>query len=162
MKRDPVPGAAAVRADGFGEPVAAAAVAADSPGSAPVPPPPLARPAGPSYLRAHRWQWLAALVVLIGGGAWATRWWIGPQVATATVLRRDFVQTVVASGRVEAPHRLDIGVQITGTVRQVPVAEGQAVQAGDLLIALEAAELNATGRQADVAVVQAQAKLRQL
>ena len=36
------------------------------------------------------------------------------------------------------------------------------MKAGDLLVELEAAELTTTGRQADVAVVQAQAKLRQL
>jgi HlyD family secretion protein len=83
-------------------------------------------------------------------------------VSTESVLRRDFVQTVVASGRVEAPHRLEVGVQITGTVLRIPVTEGQAVKAGDLLLELEAAELTATGRQADVAVMQAQAKLRQL
>jgi HlyD family secretion protein len=113
-------------------------------------------------LRVHRWQVLAALVVLICAGALTVRWWLGPKVVTESVLRRDFVQTVVASGHVEAPHRLDVGVQITGTVLHIPVAEGQVVKAGDLLVELEAAELNATGRQADVAVVQAQARLRQL
>ena len=87
---------------------------------------------------------------------------MGPRVSTESVLRRDFVQTVVASGHVEAPHRLDVGVQITGTVLRIPVAEGQAVESGDLLVELEAAELTAAGRQADVAVVQAQARLRQL
>ena len=83
-------------------------------------------------------------------------------VTTETVLRRDFVQTVVASGRVETAHRVDIGAQITGTVKRVPVTEGQVVRAGDVLVELEASELQAVGRQADVAVVQAQARLRQL
>jgi HlyD family secretion protein len=105
---------------------------------------------------------LAVLVVAIATATLAVRWWIGPQVSTERVLRRDFVQTVVASGHVEAPHRLDVGAQITGTVLRIPVAEGQTVKAGDLLVELEAAELIATGRQAEVAVVQAQAKLRQL
>ena len=86
----------------------------------------------------------------------------GPEVATAAIVRRDFVQTVVASRHVEAPHRLEVGFQITGTVLRIPVTEGQAVKAGDLLVELEAAELAATGRQADVAVLQAQAKMRQL
>jgi HlyD family secretion protein len=72
------------------------------------------------------------------------------------------VQTVVASGHVEAPHRLDVGVQITGTVLRIPVVEGQVVNAGDLLLELESAELKATGLQADVAVAQARARLRQL
>jgi HlyD family secretion protein len=116
----------------------------------------------PSFMRAHRWQAVAVLVAVIGAAALAVRWWLGPEVITETVLRRDFVQTVVASGHVEAPHRMDVGVQITGTVLRIPVGEGQLVKAGDLLVELEAAELTATGRQADVAVVQAQARLRQL
>ena len=145
MKRDPDPGKAAAQA-----------VPGLKSG------PPRDSEAKPSFLRVHRWQLLASLVVLIGGGALAVRWWLGAPAITEPVLRRVFVQTVVASGRVEAPHRLEVGVQITGTVSRIPVAEGQAVQAGDLLLELEAAELTATGRQADVAVMQAQAKLRQL
>jgi HlyD family secretion protein len=90
------------------------------------------------------------------------RWWLGPSIAAESVVRSDFVQTIVASGHVESPHRVDVGTQITGTVSQVPVAEGQSVKAGDLLVLLESAELNAASRQADVAVVQAQARLRQL
>jgi HlyD family secretion protein len=116
----------------------------------------------PSFLRQHRGPVIAALIGAIVLGTLAVRWWLGPQATTATVLRRDFVQTVVASGHVEAPHRLDVGAQITGTVLQVPVAEGQTVKAGDLLVQLDAAELSATGRQADAAVGQAQARLRQL
>ena len=95
-------------------------------------------------------------------GTRAGRWWLGPQVTTEPILRRDLVQTVVASGRIEAPHRVDVGAQITGKVLRVPVVEGQAVKAGDVLVELEATELSAASRQADVAVVQAQARLRQL
>jgi len=132
-----------------------------NPVAAPAPDGPVAK-AKPSLLRSHRGWVLAALFVLAAAGALALRWWLGPQVATDTVLRRDFVQSVVASGRVEAPHRLDVGAQITGTVLRVPVVEGQAVRAGDLLVELDAAELKATDRQADAAVVQAEARLRQL
>jgi HlyD family secretion protein len=92
----------------------------------------------------------------------AVRWWRGPQVPTDTVVRRDFVQTVVASGRVEAPHRVDIGTQIIGTVVRVPVSEGQMVAAGELLVELDSAELTAARRQADGEVLRAQAQLRQL
>ena len=95
-------------------------------------------------------------------GALGARWWRGPVVLTDAVLRRDFVQAVVASGHVESPHRVDLGAQITGTVRRVPVTEGQVVKAGDLLVELESAELRAVGRQAGVAVTQARARLRQL
>ena len=105
---------------------------------------------------------LGALVAIALLGTLGGRWWIGPQVTTESILRRDLVQTVVASGRVEAPHRVDVGAQITGKVLRIPVGEGQSVKAGDVLVELEATELSAAGRQANVAVVQAQARLRQL
>jgi HlyD family secretion protein len=68
----------------------------------------------------------------------------------------------VASGHIETPHRVDIGAQITGTVVRVPVAEGQSVKAGDLLVELTSTELRASERQAEMALTQAQARLRQL
>jgi HlyD family secretion protein len=116
----------------------------------------------PSFASRHR-VLLVALAALVVAGAFAgVRLWSGPSVPAMAVVRKDFVQTVVASGHVEAPHRVDIGAQITGTVVRVPVAEGQVVRAGDVLIELEAAELRATERQAEVAVTQAQARVRQL
>ncbi len=105
---------------------------------------------------------LAGLLVWVLAAVLAWRWWAGPQVEVVEVVSRDFVQTLVASGHVEAPHRVDVGAQITATVARVPVAEGQAVQAGDLLVELESAELRAALRQAEVAVTQARDRLRQL
>jgi len=99
------------------------------------------------------------LVVLV---AFCVRWWLGAAISTEAVTRHDFVQTVVASGHVETPHRVDIGAQMTGTVMRVPVIEGQVVTAGMLLVELQSAELNATSNAADIAVVQAKARLRQL
>ncbi|MEC5218157.1 HlyD family secretion protein [Actimicrobium sp. GrIS 1.19] len=157
MKPEQVPDSTAARPIAETDP---AAIAAPIP--APIPDPSPAGKPGQSFLRTHLWQGLAALLVVVVAGGLLLRWWMGPQVSTESVLRRDFVQTVVASGHVEAPHRLDVGVQITGAVVRVPVTEGQAVKAGDLLVELEAAELSASSRQAEGAVVQAQAKLRQL
>lgn len=110
----------------------------------------------------RQWKLLWLLPVALAAAWLGWRSWLGPQVSVETVVRREFVQTVVASGRVEAPHRVDVGAQITGTVSRVPVAEGQVVKAGELLIEIESAELRAAVRQADVAVAQAQARLRQL
>jgi HlyD family secretion protein len=87
---------------------------------------------------------------------------LGPQVPVAAVMQRDFVQAVVASGRVEAPHRVSIGAQVLGTVKQIPVAEGQKVSAGQQLIQLDADQAQAAVAQADVAVTQALARLRQV
>src|SRR5689334_8532982 len=80
-------------------------------------------------------------MLAIGAGAlfaWAgPRLLLGPQVPVSPVVQRDFVQSVVASGRVEAPHRVSIGAQIVGTVQRIPVDEGQVVARGQVLIELD-------------------------
>lgn len=100
---------------------------------------------------------ILALAITLG-----TRFILGPKVVLETIIQRDFVQSVVASGRVEAPHRVDIGVQITGTVHAVPVNEGQMVEINTPLIELESSELHAAVSQAEAAVILAKAQLRQL
>jgi HlyD family secretion protein len=114
-----------------------------------------------TWIRQHgvKLLWGLLLVVLCAA---LLRWWMGPQVQTEAVQRRDVLQTVVASGRVETPHRVNIGAQITGTVARVPVSEGQTVKAGDVLVELVSTELQSARRQAQQAVVQAQNRLRQM
>jgi HlyD family secretion protein len=68
----------------------------------------------------------------------------------------------VASGHVETPYRVEIASQITGTVEEVLVEEGQPVVKGQPLVTLEARELGAAFLQAQAAVAQAQARLRQI
>ena len=94
--------------------------------------------------------------------AWAWRNWEGPAARWQQVQPRDLVRTVVASARVQAPHRVELGAQLTGTVRQVLVEEGQSVSAGQLLLSLESSEAQANWQAADLAVQQAEARLRQL
>ena len=112
-------------------------------------------------IRQHGVKLLWGVLALFLGAA-LLRWWLGPQVQTEAVQRRDVLQTVVASGRVETPHRVNIGGQITGTVARVPVSEGQTVKAGDVLVELVGTELQSARRQAQQAVVQAQNRLRQM
>lgn len=115
-----------------------------------------------SRLRAHPLA-LAAGLLVVAAAAWlAALWLLGPHVEVLSVERRDLARTVVASGQVQAPHRTDVGTQITGNVVRVPVAEGQTVHAGQVLVELNDTELRAIAAQADLAVRQAQARLRQL
>ena len=114
------------------------------------------------FLAKLRWPYFVAGLVVVALAWYALRWWQGPLLAAELVQQRDFVQSVVASGHVESPHRVDVGAQITATVVRVPVNEGDTVQAGSLLVELGTAELLAAQLQADMALAQAQGKLRQL
>jgi len=115
---------------------------------------------------ANLWHWRFRAPTILG--VLAAIWYfgapvvLGPIVDADTVIRIDFVQSVVASGHVEAPFRVNIGSQITGVVANVPVSEGQAVKAGDTLIALDDREARAAVVQTEGAVAQAEARLRQM
>jgi len=124
--------------------------------------PPAPFMSSPALFRKYRWWLLLSACALLIGGVWGWRWWHGTAVVGEPILRRDFVQTVVASGRVENPHRINLGTQITSTVLRVPVQEGQTVRAGELLIQLSTAELQAAETQTEMALAQAQARMRQL
>jgi HlyD family secretion protein len=86
---------------------------------------------------------------------------LGVKVKAFQLQRGELIQTVVASGRIETPARVDVGTQIIGRVAAVPVKEGQTVKAGQLLIELEASDEQAAVEQAAAALRQAEVKLRQ-
>jgi len=88
--------------------------------------------------------------------AWAVLAWQGTTVDVVPARSTPLTQTVVVSGRVLAPARVDVGATITGRVQTVGVDEGDHVKAGQVLVELERAELNAALAQA-VATEQAAA-----
>jgi HlyD family secretion protein len=110
----------------------------------------------------HKWPVLGIALVVTAAGLGLARLLLGPEVVAAVVLRGDLVQTVVASGHIETPYRVEIASQITGTVKDVLVKEGEQVRQGQELVAIEASELQAAVVQAEGAVAQAQARVRQL
>jgi HlyD family secretion protein len=114
------------------------------------------------YARAHVWAIVIALLCLGAGIYFLPRIVLGPEIATEKVVRGDLVQTVVASGHVETPFRVEIGSQVTGTVSDVLVQEGETVKQRQPLILLEASEAKASLVQAQGALAQAQARMRQL
>ncbi len=110
----------------------------------------------------HKWLVLAAILV-VGFGLWqGARLVMGPVVTVDQVKRGNLIETVVASGHVETPFRVEIGSQITGTVEDVSVQEGQHVTKGQTLVTLESRELKSAVFQAQGAVAQAEARMRQL
>jgi len=115
-----------------------------------------------SAIWSHKW-FVLAVVLALGVGAWqGVRLIWGPAVVVDQVRRGNLVETVVASGHVETPFRVEIGSQITGTVDDVLVQQGERVSKGQHLISLEARELKAAVVQAQGAVAQAEARMRQL
>ena len=109
-----------------------------------------------------RWAVLFGAVALAMVGYFSFPLIFGPRVPIVRVLRADLVATVVASGNVAAPYRVNIGSQVVGVVADVPVDEGQTVKAGDVLIRLDDREAKAAVVQAEGALEQADARLRQL
>lgn len=78
---------------------------------------------------------------------------------TVVVQRRDVRETAVASGRVVAPARIEVGVVGAGVVAEVEVSEGQTVKAGDVLLRLDDRVEVAAVAQARAALAQARARL---
>ena len=86
--------------------------------------------------RLHLWG-LVGVAVLAALGYVGWQWWLGPHIAVEVLQRQDVVQTMVASGHVQSPHRTDVSAQVTGRVVAIPVVEGQWVRQGQTLIELD-------------------------
>lgn len=113
--------------------------------------------------RRRRWlRWVVLAAVLGGGAALALRLWLGPRVELVPVSRRELRQTVVATGRVLVPARVQLGSTVLGNVAKVLVAEGARVRKGQRLLELVADEALAQVAQARAAVAQASARVAQL
>jgi len=89
------------------------------------------------------------------------------EVESARPEQRGIIRTVQAPGDVEAFAEVDISSEVVGKIVEMPVEEGDLVQAGDLLCRLDDADYRARvlSREANVAklkalIVQAEADVR--
>jgi HlyD family secretion protein len=115
-----------------------------------------------TFRRPSRAVVILVVVVLVAIAAVFVRQRMGTPVETAAVIREDLRQSVVSTGRVIATARIELGAQVAGTVAEVAVDEGDRVAAGDLLVRLADDEPRAALAQAEAALEEAQARLRQL
>ena len=107
-------------------------------------------------------KWGAAavlLLVVVGVAVLASR--RAAPVQLVPVARTGIVQSVVATGRLNAPARMDIGAEVTATVLEVRVREGDRVKAGDVLLRLSDAEARAGLQQARAALLEARGRATQ-
>lgn len=112
--------------------------------------------------RLRRW-WMAVVIVLVLAlCTWGVQRWRGPQVPAVQVQAQPLVRTLQFSARVETLSRVGVGSTVVGRVAQVHVREGDVVQAQQLLVQLEQAELLAALQQSQASLAQAQAQLTNL
>ena len=102
---------------------------------------------------------LLVLIALGAVGVVAFKKMHGATVEAARAQVGPFEHTIVVSGRVQSPNRIEIGSVITGRVEKVLVEEGAVVKPGQPLILLETSELKATLEQARAAEGSAQARV---
>jgi len=97
---------------------------------------------------------LCLILAVATGLAWQRS--RGPSFRAYEVNERPLVQTVVATGRVAAASRVQVGSQVTGAVWERRVKEGDFVRPGDILAVLRADDLEAAVRQARAELEQLQ------
>jgi RND family efflux transporter MFP subunit len=98
----------------------------------------------------RRWPWIVGFLLVLAAIAW---WWFGMAkgrdanaarrpagpvvVVTAVAETRDVPVKLTANGTVTALQSVDLRSQVTSTVRDVHIREGQSVKQGDLLFTLD-------------------------
>ena len=120
----------------------------------------------------RRWPWFAGAAIILA--VLGVGWWLGksksqeaqakraPQaiaVMTARAEARDVPVTLTANGTVTALQSVDLRSQVTSTVREVHIREGQNVNKGELLFSLDARADEANIRKAEAQVAKDRADL---
>lgn len=131
----------------------------------PAPVPALRYPAPVAAPKRRLWLWggAAVLALLVTAVAYSQLWLTGPPVLAVEIARMVPITRLLAvNGRIAAVNSVDIRPVVTGNLTTLAVAEGDLVEAGQILAQVDAAAQNAIVRQAmaglDAALVaQAQA-----
>lgn len=105
----------------------------------------------------HRLFLAVFSLLLLSGIAWFTVQKLrGPVVPVYELSAQPLVQTVVATGRVAALSRAQVGSEVTGVVLERRVREGDRVKPGDVLAVLRADQLEAAVREAQAELARLQ------
>jgi HlyD family secretion protein len=105
---------------------------------------------------------VAVLVIAVAAGGW---WWSAqnkpaePQYRTETVDRGDVSARVSANGTLNPVTLVNVGTQVSGTVRRIEADFNQQVKAGQVLAELDPALFQAALAQSSASLANAQAQL---
>ncbi|MCC7060252.1 MAG: efflux RND transporter periplasmic adaptor subunit [Burkholderiaceae bacterium] len=121
--------------------------------------------ARPWWRRPLPWIALLILLGLSAGGAYA---WLArqktdaaPRYATEAARRGDLTLSVTANGTLQPTRAVNIGSELSGTVRRVLVDVNDRVRQGQLLVELDTAKLSSQVLRSRASLAAAQAKLAQ-
>lgn len=120
--------------------------------------------AGSRMPRLRRWlMWsVAVAAVSVAAMLWFTRSKTDSvQYETQPVRRGDLVVTVSATGTLEPIKKVDVGIEVSGTIKTVEVDYNDQVKVGQVLARLDTSKLEAQSLQSEAALDAARAKLLQ-
>jgi HlyD family secretion protein len=115
--------------------------------------------------RARRWARFTAaallLLAIIAAVAWysATRYSAAVQYKTAPITRGDLTVIVTATGTVQPVNQVDVGTEISGTIRTVEVDYNDRVIIGQVLARIDTDKLQAQVSQSQSTLESAEARL---
>ncbi len=120
------------------------------------------------HARRHRLRrflfWLVILAALGAGGAAylkQNKTDSSVQYETKPVTRGNLVLTVGATGTLEPIKEVEVGIEVSGTVKTVEVDYNDTVKVGQVLASIDTSKLEAQSLQTEAALKAAQAKLLQ-
>ena len=104
---------------------------------------------------------LIALALVAGGGVWVyvARSDRGPEVRVEAVEERDVISTITATGQVRARRQVDVSSDVMGRVTELTVRDGDAVEAGQVLLTVDPSQLRALASRARATLSQAEAEV---
>jgi HlyD family secretion protein len=108
-----------------------------------------------------KWGVIAAIVVAIGLYFMLRDDKPKASYTTQEVTRGDLTVTVTATGNLEPRNQVDIGSELSGTIRAVNVDVNDVVKAGEVLTELDTTRLKAQVLQAESSLASAQAQVLQ-
>jgi HlyD family secretion protein len=108
-----------------------------------------------------RWGALALVVISVAVFIFTRGEGITTRYVTQEVTRGNLTVTVTATGNLEPRNQVDIGSELSGTIRSVEVDVNAAVKAGQLLAVLDTSRLNAQVLQAQSSLASSEARVVQ-
>ena len=107
------------------------------------------------------WGAAALVAIVIGYFIFGRDGGSGTKYTTQEVTRGDLTVTVTATGNLEPRNQVDIGSELSGTIRSVAVDVNDTVKAGQLLTQLDTSRLEAQVLQAQSSLASAEARVLQ-